>query len=605
MVTTRPERDCLLTDFGKVTLQDRYLLPGEDFQGMYARVATAFSDDEQHAERMYSYISQRYFMPATPVLSSGGTDRGLPISCFLNSVQDSMKDIAATWNENVWLGAGGGGIGTCWSNLRSIGQPIKGRGHSSGVIPFVRVMDSLTLAVSQGSLRRGSGAAYLDVSHPEIEEFIEIRKPTGDFNRKCLNIHHGVVLSDEFMMAVEQDQPWVLVDPATKQHLKSISARQLFQKILDTRMQTGEPYLLFYDNVNRCLVDHQLELGLTVTQSNLCSEIMLATGLDYNLMDRTAVCCLGSVNAETYDDWKHIPGFIRDCLRFLDNVLQDFINRTDGVPGYESARYAAIMERSVGLGVMGFHSYLQKNGIPFESALAKSFNFELFKFIRRNADIANLELAEEFGACPDSLEAHERNSSIKLKRFSHMLAIAPTASISIVCGGTSPCIEPWNTNAFTQKTLSGSFLVKNKYLERALDDLGMNTEEVWSSIIEKEGSIQHLNVPDHLKWIYKTAWEIDSRWIIDLAGDRTEYIDQGQSINLFLTGDIHKWDLLMLHITAWRRGIKSLYYLRSKSIQRAGFAGVEGDNQLERSQFFAVSERTESLKDYEECLACQ
>jgi len=601
MVQTRPERDGLLTLFGKKTLEDRYLLPGETYQGLFARVAQAFSDDAGHAQRMYDYISQLWYMPATPVLSNGGTDRGLPISCFLNSVDDTMKDIADTWNENVWLGAGGGGIGTCWSRLRSIGEPVRGRGSSSGIIPFVRVMDSLTLAVSQGSLRRGSGAAYLDISHPEIEEFLEIRKPSGDFNRKSLNLHHGVVIPDAFMHALERNDSWALVDPKSGEAKKHVNARELFQRILDIRMQTGEPYLLFSDNVNRAMVDHQRELGLKVTQSNLCIEIMLHTGPDYRGQDRTAVCCLGSTNAEKYDEWKDHPQFVEDCLRFQDNVLQDFIDRTEGHLGYENARYAAIQERSVGMGVMGFHSYLQSKGIPLESPMAKGFNMQLFKNLRQKADAANLKLAQEKGACPDSIEANKRNPNIQLKRFSHMMAVAPTASISIICGGASPCIEPWNANVFTQKTLSGSFGVRNKHLEAELDKLGLNTPATWHSILEHDGSIQHLDLPEYLKEVYKTSWEIDNRWVVDLAADRAPYIDQGQSINLFLKGTVDKWDLLMLHYTAWKRGVKSLYYLRSRSVQRAGFAGVEGDNKMDRDKFFAMSQKT----DYEECLACQ
>ena len=602
MLRTDSKRDDLLTEFGKRTLQDRYLLPGESYQELFSRVSRHYADDEGHAQRMYDYISTQWFNPATPVLSNGGTDRGLPISCFLNDVDDSMIGIAKKWDENVWLGAGGGGIGTCWSGVRSIGEPVRGRGGSSGIIPFIRVMDSLTLAVSQGSLRRGSGAAYLDISHPEVEEFLEIRKPTGDFNRKSLNLHHGLLVSDDFMKCLEQNGSWKLIDPCSKKVRKEVSARELFVKVLETRMATGEPYIVFSDNVNRNIAPHHKLLGLSVKQSNLCSEIMLPTGVDHLGKDRTAVCCLGSLNLAKYDEWKGNYDFIEDCLRFLDNVLQDFIDRTEGIPGYESARYSAMQERSVGLGVMGFHSYLQDHGLPFESPMTKGLNIGMFNFIREACDAANVKLGIEKGACPDSIEANKRDANIQLVRMSYTNAIAPTASISIICGGVSPCVEPWNTNCFTQKTLSGFMEVRNPSLERLLESLGKNEEEVWHSILEHEGSVQHLEFLDEWqKQVFKTSWELDNRWIVELAGDRSQFIDQGQSINLFLRGTIDKWDLLMLHYTAWKKGLKSLYYLRSMSVQRAGFAGVEGDNKIERDHVFGSVIKT----DYEECLSCQ
>lgn len=596
MITKDYSRDDKLTDFGKTTLKDRYLLPNETFQDMFARVAAAFADSEQHAQRMYDYISKLWFMPATPVLSNGGTNRGLPISCYLNKVQDSLDGITDKWVEDVYLGAGGGGIGTCWSALRSIGEPVRGRGHSSGIMPFIRVLDSLTLAVSQGSLRRGAAAAYLDVSHPEIEEFLEMRKPTGDYNRKSLNLHQGVVISDAFMQCVEKGTEWALVDPKSKNVKKKVSARELFERILETRMQTGEPYLLFSDTVNKLAVEHHKMLGLKVSQSNLCSEIMLPTGLDYNGQDRTAVCCLGSLNLETWDEWRNDAQFIEDCLRFLDNVLDDFIAQTAGKKGFEGARYSAQQERSVGLGVMGLHSLFQRKNIPFESALAKGMNLSIFKHIRAQADKANEALAQEKGSCPDA------SAMGVSKRFSYMLAIAPTASISIIAGGSSPCIEPWNANVFTQKTLSGSFEVRNRYLERELDILGKNTPEVWTSILLNEGSIQHLDLPEDLKLVFKTSTEIDQRWVIDLAADRSPLIDQGQSVNLFLEPNVEKWDLMMLHFTAWKKGLKSLYYLRSRSLQRAQYAGsVAEDNTKAREKLLIKTNRT----DYEECLACQ
>lgn len=586
-------RDALLTDFGKTTLEDRYLLPGESYQDMFARVSTAFADDADHAQRVYDYMSRLWFMPATPVLSNGGADRGLPISCFLNAVNDSLDGILGVWNENVWLAANGGGIGTYWGGVRSIGERVKGQGQTSGIIPFIRVMDSLTLAISQGSLRRGSAAVYLDIHHPEIEEFLEIRKASGDFNRKSLNLHHGISISDEFMHAVRDGQKFGLRSPKTNEVLREVDARGLWQKILELRLQTGEPYLIFSDSVNRAMPSFQRELGLKVRQSNLCSEIMLHTGTDHLGQERTAVCCLSSVNAETYLEWRDHPTFIEDVMRFLDNVLQDFIDRAPDAAS--TAAYAAMRERSVGLGLMGFHSFLQSQNVPFESALAKSWNMRMFKHLRREADKASIALGEEKGPCPD---AADRGS---MERFSHKLAIAPTASISIICGGTSAGIEPIPANIYTHKTLSGSFAVKNPYLEKLLEEKGQNTDVVWGSILENEGSVQHLEfLSQDEKDVYKTAFELDQRWVVELAADRTPEICQSQSVNVFLPGDVDKWDLHMLHWMAWERGVKSLYYLRSKSVQRAAYAGADGKEEAVAGGFDAPGKT-----DYEECLACQ
>jgi ribonucleoside-diphosphate reductase alpha chain len=593
-VVTDPSRDALLTEFGKTTLTDRYLLPGESYQDMFARVATAFADDIGHAQRIYDYISKLWFMPATPVLSNGGAERGLPISCFLNAVGDSLDGIMDTWNENVWLASNGGGIGTYWGGVRSIGEKVGQNGQTSGIIPFIRVMDSLTLAISQGSLRRGSAAVYLDIHHPEIEEFLEIRKPAGDFNRKSLNLHHGLNLTDEFMIAVRDDLPFALRSPKNQEPLKHVNARKLWQKILELRLQTGEPYIIFSDTVNKQMPSHQKKLGLKVRQSNLCSEIMLHTGMDHNGRERTAVCCLSSLNAETFLEWQNEPQFMEDVFRFLDNVLEDFIARAP--PEMERAVYAAMRERSVGLGLMGFHSFLQKQGVSMESAMAKVWNNKLFKHIRRGADAASVKLAQERGACPDAAENNV------MARFSHKLAIAPTASISIICGGTSAGIEPIPANIYTHKTLSGSFAVKNPYLEQVLEAKGKNTESVWSSILKNEGSVQHLDcLSEDEKNVFKTAFEIDQRWIIELAADRTPLICQAQSLNIFIPGDVDKWDLHMLHWMAWERGVKSLYYCRSKSVQRAGFAGDEGKAEGAIEAPTMPTEKT----DYEECLACQ
>jgi len=586
-------RDALLTDFGKETLKDRYLLPGESYQDLFVRVASAYADDAAHAQRIYDYISKLWFMPATPVLSNGGTGRGLPISCYLNSVDDSLEGIVNTWNENVWLAARGGGIGTYWGAVRGIGETVGLNGKTSGIIPFVRVMDSLTLAISQGSLRRGSAACYLDISHPEIEEFLEIRKPSGDFNRKALNLHHGVLITDAFMEAVRDGTEWTLVSPKDGSERGKVDARALFQKLVETRLATGEPYIVFADTVNRMMPKHHRDLGLKVSTSNLCSEITLPTGRDHLGRDRTAVCCLSSLNLETWDEWNGDKQFIEDVMRFLDNVLTDYIERAP--EEMARAKYSASRERSVGLGVMGFHSFLQARGLPFESAMAKSWNLKIFRHIAQKAEEASMLLASERGPCPDAAERGV------MERFSCKMAIAPTASISIICGGTSACIEPIPANIYTHKTLSGSFSIKNVYLQKLLQQKSKDSDAVWNSILEKGGSVQHLDfLTQDEKDCFKTSFEIDQRWLIELQADRTPYIDQSTSLNLFIPADVDKWDLLMLHYRAWELGIKSLYYLRSKSVQRAAFAGgVEADNTPDLRQIEVEA------KDYDECLACQ
>lgn len=587
-------RDALLTDFGKDTLKDRYLLPGESYQDLFVRVASAYADDAAHAQRLYDYISKLWFMPATPVLSNGGTGRGLPISCYLNSVPDSLEGIVETWNENVWLASRGGGIGTYWGSVRGIGEPVGLNGKTSGIIPFVRVMDSLTLAISQGSLRRGSAACYLDISHPEIEEFLEIRKPSGDFNRKALNLHHGVLIPDAFMEAVRDGAEWVLKSPKDGSERGRVDARSLFQKLVETRLATGEPYIVFSDHVNNTMPKHHRDLGLKVSTSNLCSEITLPTGKDHLGNDRTAVCCLSSLNLETWDEWNGDKRFIEDVMRFLDNVLTDYIERAPNEMA--RARYSAERERSVGLGVMGFHSFLQARSLPFEGAMAKAWNLKIFRHVNAQVNEASMHLANERGPCPDAADMGV------MERFSCKMAIAPTASISIICGGTSACIEPIPANIYTHKTLSGSWSVKNPYLEKLLIAKSKNSDAVWNTILERGGSVQHLDfLTQEEKDTFKTSFEIDQRWLLELAGDRAPFIDQAQSLNLFIPADVEKWDLLMLHYRAWELGIKSLYYLRSKSVQRAGFAGgVEADNTSELAKF-DLGEST----DYDECLACQ
>ena len=601
-------RDALLTDFGKATLDDRYLLPGESYQDLFARVASAYGDDAAHAQRIYDYISRLWFMPATPVLSNGGTTRGLPISCFLNEASDSLDGIVGLWNENVWLAAKGGGIGSYWGNLRGIGEKVGRNGKTSGVIPFIRVMDSLTLAISQGSLRRGSAACYLPVNHPEIEEFLEMRRPTGgDPNRKALNLHQGVLIPDAFMRAVEADEEWALVSPKDGALMKKVSARSLWIRILTARIETGEPYIIYSDHVNNARPEHQKLAGLEVKTSNLCSEITLPTGIDQHGEQRTAVCCLSSLNLETWFEWKDEAQFIPDVMRFLDKVLQSFIDTAPDTMA--RARYSAMRERSVGLGVMGYHSFLQALNVPFESVVAKVWNMRMFKHIRAQADTASRLLAEERGPCPDAAEYGF------MERFSNKMAIAPTASISIICGGASPGIEPIAANVYNHKTLSGSFIVRNPFLKKVLAKHGRDDEDTWTTVTVNKGSVQHLDfLTEQEKATFKTAFELDQRWVVEHAADRTPYICQSQSVNIFLPANVHKRDLHQIHMTAWKKGVKSLYYCRSLSIQRAdaisekvapqaalGVAAPAND----QAQLPLVAAVPAATNNYEECLACQ
>lgn len=591
-------RDENLTKFGIETLYDRYLLPEEAPQDLFARVAMYYGDDSKHAQRLYDYMSKLWFMPSTPVLSNGGTSRGLPISCFLNETNDSLNDIVSLWNENVWLASLGGGIGSYWGNVRSIGEKVGINGKTSGIVPFICVMDSLTLAISQGSLRRGSAAIYLPIWHPEIEEFIEIRKPTGgDPNRKALNLHHGVLVNNAFMQAVENNDEWALRSPKDNAVIDKVNARELWIRLLTARIETGEPYIVYIDHVNDNIPDHHKMAGLNVKMSNLCSEITLPTGEDHLGNDRTAVCCLSSLNLDRFDEWQDEPMFIEDVMRFLDNVLSDFIEKAPD--SMKRAKYAAMRERSVGLGVMGWHSFLQSKMIPMEGVMAKVWNRRIFQHIKRGADDASHTLAEERGACPDAADYGI------MERFSNKMAIAPTASISIICGGSSPGIEPNAANAYTHKTLSGSFPVKNKYLTKLLEEKGQNTDDVWSSIFTNEGSVQHLDfLTNEEKDVFKTAFEIDQKWIIEHAGDRSSFVCQAQSVNIFLPANVHKRDLHNLHMEAWKKGVKSLYYCRSKSIQRA-----ESDASWTRARESdgREPELTEQPQEtqYEECLSCQ
>ena len=589
-------KDEKLTNFGKATLSDRYLGPNESYQDLFARVASTYADNNLHAQRLYNYISNLWFMPATPVLSNGGTKRGLPISCFLNEASDSLSGILDLWSENVWLAAKGGGIGSYWGNLRSIGEKIGRVGKTSGIIPFIKVMDSLTMAISQGSLRRGSAACYLTIDHPEIEEFIEMRRPTGgDPNRKSLNLHHGVLVTDAFMRAVETDEQWALKSPTDASIQSTISARNLWIRLLTARIETGEPYIIFIDTVNRLIPQHHKLAGLNVKTSNLCSEITLPTGIDKEGKDRTAVCCLSSLNLEKYDEWKDDKNFINDIMRFLDNVLTDFIDRAP--EQFKDAKYSAMRERSVGLGVMGLHSYFQKNMIPLESVMSKVWNKKIFKNIQEKVDQASKDLADERGACPDAAEYNFK------ERFSNKTAIAPTASISIICGGASPGVEPVAANSYTHKTLSGSYNVRNRYLEKVLEKHGKNDDETWSSITTNQGSISHLDfLTDLEKKVFKTAFELNQNWIVELGADRTPYVSQAQSINLFLPADVHKKELHQIHFQAWKKGLKSLYYCRSKSIQRAENINSGSSTDVTKNVY---RKEVDTDPDYEECLSCQ
>lgn len=586
-------RDEKLTGFGKKTLENQYLQTGETYQDLFARAASAFGDDEAHSQRLYDYMSNLWFMPATPILANGGTSRGLPISCFLNETQDSLSSIVDLWTENAWLSSKGGGIGSFWGNLRSIGDSLSNSGTSVGIIPFIKVMESLSLAIDQGSLRRGAAAAYLPISHPEIEEFIDMRKPTGgDYNRKALYLHHGVTITNDFMRCVEEDLPWNLISPKDGHVVHTLSARSLWIRLLTTRMDTGEPYILFIDHINDAIPEHHKQKNMRIKMSNLCTEITLPTGPDFHGKERTAVCCLSSVNVEKFLEWEAHPTFISDIMRFLDNVLTYFIDHAP--PQMHRAVYAAREERSVGLGAMGLHAFFQSQRVAWESALAQSWNTRIFKHLQAQAELASVQLAHERGACPDAAACGVN------QRFSNKMAIAPTASISIICGGTSPGIEPYVSNAYTHKTLSGSFFIRNPFLAQYLEEKGHNTDDVWSSIIQNEGSVQHLDVlSDYEKSVFKTAFEIDQRWLIDLAADRQPFICQSQSLNIFLSSTIQKSVLHDIHYRAWKKRIKGMYYVRSKSMQRA-----ESMTSAKNLNAEGAAPQGGSFND-QECLACQ
>ena len=576
-------RDDLLTESGKTILKDRYLLPTEASpQDGFARAAKTFADDQAHAQRLYDYASKLWFMFSTPVLSNGGTTRGLPISCFLNYVDDSREGLADHYTENIWLSSMGGGIGGYWGNVRSQGMATSIGNKTTGVIPFMHVVDSQMTAFHQGATRRGSYASYMDISHPEIVEFIEMRKPTGgDIHRKNLNLHHGINITDAFMEAVQKGDSWDLIDPHTKQVIKTTDARTLWIKILETRIATGEPYISFIDTVNAALPESQKKLGLKFNHSNLCSEITLPTA-----KDRTAVCCLSSVNLEYFDEWKDNKLFIEDLVRMLDNVLEHFIT---SAPSYMwRAVNSARCERAIGLGAMGLHSYFQKREVAMDGEKSKDINDYIFKHIHNEAQSANEKLGAERGS-PADMEGTGL-------RHSHVIAIAPNASSSVICGGTSPSIEPLRANAFSQKTLSGTFLMKNKYLERVLIRHDRNNKEVWKSIVTNGGSVQHLDfLSDEEKEVFKTAIEMDQRLLVDLAADRQQYICQSQSLNLFLPPDVDTKTLHGIHLRAWKGKVKTLYYMRSQALKK-----VENlSSQIERTI------RQDYQQEEAACVACE
>ena len=604
------ERNDLLTPFGKVTMENQYLYDGESYQELFERVASTYADDNEHAQRMYDYISSLWFMPATPILGNAGlidfkrkksqktASLHLPISCYLNEAQDNLESIAELLMENMFLGAGGGGIGSYFGNIRCAGKT--GNKDAAGVIPFIKIVESVTQCVSQG-LRRGAAAIYLDISHPEIMDFIQLRKPSGgDPQRKALHLNHGVLISDAFMEAVEKGKSWDLIDPHSHKVVETVDAREIWIQLLTMRIETGEPYIIFSDHVNKTIPDYQKKLGLNIKTSNLCTEIFLPTGIDQHGKNRTAVCCLGSLNLTKFSEWENHPRFIEDCFRFLDNVLEDFVEHAPSQ--FRNAVYGVQRGRAVGLGVMGWHSFLQSKGVAMDSLMAKSWNKYVFSHIHKATRAASRKLAEERGACLDAQDSQV------MERFSYATAIAPTASISIICGGTSPGIEPIVANAYTHKTMSGSFFIKNPQLRHVLAEKGHDTEEVWASILEHNGSVQHLDLlSDEEKKVFLTAYEINQLTLIHLAADRTPYIDQGQSLNLFFPPDVHKKDLHDTHWLAWKRGVKCLYYLRSRALRRGE---TQSDAKVTHQSYVAQKaarlSHTGTLNlEYTECTSCQ
>ena len=585
-------RDSLFDELGKKRLQESYMREDETSpQERFAYVSKSFGSNPEHSQRLYDYSSKHWLSYSTPILSFGRSKRGLPISCFLPYLDDSAEGLVETLAEVNWLSMLGGGVG--------IGIGIRSADDKSvGVMPHLRTYDASSLAYRQGRTRRGSYAAYLDISHPDILIFLEMRKPTGDQNMRCLNLHHGINITDNFMQLIQKcmadpsaDDTQELKDPNSGEVRDTVSAKELWQRILEIRMQTGEPYIHFIDTSNKAMPDFQKKLGLSIKQSNLCSEIILPTD-----KERTAVCCLSSVNLEYFDDWKNEKLFLKDIAEMLDNVLQYFI---DNAPEQVArAKYSAMRERSIGVGALGFHAYLQKNNIPWESAQATGANMRMFKHIRNSLNNANTKLATERGEAPDA-----KGRGL---RFSHVMAIAPNASSSILMGNTSPSIEPYRANAYRQDTLSGAFLNKNRYLDKIIkekceNDSKLDYNEIWSSIIANDGSVQHLDFLDEwTKDVYKTAMEIDQRWVVDHAAHRQSYIDQAQSLNLFFRPDVNVKYLHAVHFQAWMQGLKTLYYCRSEKLMKAD----KVSKKIEREVIKEID--LKALAEGEEvCLACE
>ena len=584
-------RDELFDKLGVQRLQESYMREDETSpQHRFAYVSKAFATDDAHAQRLYEYSSKHWLSYSTPILSYGRSKRGMPISCFLNYIEDTAEGLVQNFSETAWLSMLGGGVG--------IGFGIRAADEkSTGVMPHLKTYDASSLAYRQGKTRRGSYAAYLDISHPDIMMFLEMRKPTGDQNMRALNLHHGINISDRFMEVIERcmqdpdaDDGWNLIEPHSGAIRETVSAKALWQKILELRMETGEPYIHYIDTSNRLMPEFQKELGLKIHQSNLCSEIILPTN-----EERTAVCCLSSVNLEHYDAWSKDPMFLQDMAEMLDNVLQHFI---DNAPDTVSrAKYSATRERSIGIGALGFHAYLQKKGIAWESAVAKGANMRMFRLIRSKLDEANIQLGKERGEAPDAAGTG--------KRFSHVMAIAPNASSSIIMGNTSPSIEPFRANAYRQDTLSGAYLNKNKYLDALItakckENPKLDYDEVWSSIIANDGSAQHLSfLDDKDKDVFKTSMEIDQRWLIEHAADRQNFIDQAQSLNLFFRPDVNIKYLHAIHYLAWKQGLKTLYYCRSEKLGKAD----KVSKAIERQVIKEID--MQALIDEETCIACE
>jgi ribonucleoside-diphosphate reductase alpha chain len=584
-------RDNLFDELGRIRLKESYMKDDEvSPQERFAFVSSKFGSNPEHAQRLYEYSSKHWLSYSTPILSFGRSKRGLPISCFLNYIEDTAEGLVDNLSETNWLSMLGGGVGIGFG-IRSADD------KSTGVMPHLKMYDASSLAYRQGRTRRGSYAAYLDISHPDIINFLEMRKPTGDQNMRTLNMHHGINIPDAFMEIIEQsmidpefDDSWKLVDPASNEIRETVSAKELWQRILEMRMMTGEPYLHFIDESNRKMPQWLKDLGLEIHQSNLCSEIILPTN-----EKRTAVCCLSSLNLEYYDEWKDEPQFLRDIAEMLDNVLQYFI---DNAPSsIKRAKYSATRERSIGIGALGWHAYLQKNNLPWESSLAVGRNKNIFKNIREKLDVANKELGLERGEAPDAVGTGNR--------FSHLMAIAPNASSSILMGNTSPSIEPYRANAYRQDTLSGSHLNKNKYLDKVVTDYVISNpkadaQEIWSSIIANDGSVQHLDwLGDWEKDVFKTSMEIDQRWVIQHASDRQQYIDQAQSLNVFFRPDSHIKYIHAVHFQAWKSGLKTMYYCRSDKIAKAD----KVSKRIERDIIKEIN--LHDLAEGNECLACE